>query len=511
MYAAGSAGGNLVNDRAYWLTQIQRYADGQLGAEEVKALAAALRRNGPLRRDFLELLNLDAALVEYADGSAALEEMVADLGLPSLANSLGCAVRPSARESSEENASKVTPLRRRPRSFSPVRGFLHALNRSGRDLRYPLALVWIFTFIFAGIVASVTVAIVARVDSLRLPVEGPGVTNSSLPRVKRTPPSPDEFGPVARLARSVGCTWAGEIPAPQVGEDLAAGRELVLKSGLAEIIFADGAQTILQGPATLVVRSRASAILNSGKCSVTVEHPLARGFAINTPGMKYTDLGTEFGVLVAETGEQEVHVFRGKVQADEAGSREAGAAGRSQGANSERPRHSSPVPAPRSMLLTAHQAIRLASPGAAMVQMAADEKRFVRVMLDPIPLFGTGLGLDRGAPDPHWEITAVSSDLNFKPQAAVVAVPDQSYVPDNPDRAQWISNSKSKDNMPAGCRWTFVTHFDLAGFDASTARIEGQNVSRQFCGGNPHKREGRVRPIGQSRRRGVSEVATFGN
>ena len=32
--------------------------------------------------------------------------------------------------------------------------------------------------------------------------------------------------------------------------------------------------------------------------------------------MKYTDLGTEFGVLVQESGEQEVDVFRGAVQAE---------------------------------------------------------------------------------------------------------------------------------------------------------------------------------------------------
>jgi hypothetical protein len=53
-------------------------------------------------------------------------------------------------------------------------------------------------------------------------------------------------------------------------------------------------------------------------------------------------------------------------------------------------------------------------------------------------------------------------------------------VPDNRDKAQWVSNSTSKDDMPAGCRWTMVTHFDLTGFDASTARIEGQVSADNF-------------------------------
>ena len=274
--------------------------------------------------------------------------------------------------------------------------------------------MWIFTFVFAGMAAGVIVAILAVVHGLGLPIEGPRVANSSLPPVQDIPPSP-----VARLTRAVECTWAGETLAPQVGEDLVAGRELMLKSGLAEIIFADGAQTILQGPAALVVRSRTSASLNRGKCTITVEQPLARGFEINTPGMKYTDFGTEFGVLVAQTGEQEVHVFRGRVQAVEAGSNEQGA---SRGGRTSVPR------APRTVLLTAHQAISVAAPGGPMVQMAADEKRFVRAILDPFTLFGTGVGLDRGAADPHWEITAISTEANFKPRPAVVAVPDPSYA-----------------------------------------------------------------------------------
>ncbi len=201
--------------------------------------------------------------------------------------------------------------------------------------------------------------------------------------------------------------------------------------------------------------------------------------------MKYTDLGTEFGVLVAQTGEQEVHVFRGKVQAEESviGKQEAlnerqGALRRAQGTGSRNPslsRH-----APRSMLLTAHQAISVAAPGGPIVPMAADERRFVRAILEPFPLFGTGVGLDRGASDPHWEIAAISTEANFKPQPAVVVVPEPNYARDNRDKAQWISNSEPKHNLPIGCRWTLRTHFDLTGFDPSSAHIEGQVCADNF-------------------------------
>jgi hypothetical protein len=117
-----------------------------------------------------------------------------------------------------------------------------------------------------------------------------------------------------------------------------------------------------------------------------------------------------------------------------------------------------------------------------MEQIAVNEKRFYRAMpLEPFALFSTGVGLDRGANDPHWEITKISADLPFyrqnqlgKPQAAVVAMPAESYVPDNRDKAQWISDSREKGIMPDGCRWTLRTHFDLSGLDPSTARIEGR-------------------------------------
>ena len=65
------------------------------------------------------------------------------------------------------------------------------------------------------------------------------------------PPRRRVANPVARLARTVNCAWASDRDAPEAGDDLAAGQTLVLKSGLAEIVFQSGARTILQGPARL--------------------------------------------------------------------------------------------------------------------------------------------------------------------------------------------------------------------------------------------------------------------
>ncbi len=287
---------------------------------------------------------------------------------------------------------------------------------------------------------------------------------------------------VASLARTVDCVWSGDSRGPKTGDHLAVGRKLVLKSGLAEIVFENLAgerevESILQGPAEVVIggaeiRSRTGIALNRGKLSVRIvsipgKKPSARGFAVDAPGMKYTDLGTEFGVLVAESGEQEVHVFRGKVQAEQ--SREQGAGSREQGTH-----HAAPMMLSCARGDSGIRAGRVGQAGQADPAHRGGREAFRGAILDPFPLFGTGVGLDRGKSDPHWEITAISTDANFKPQPAVVVVPEPNYARDSRDKAQWISNSEPKHSLPIGCRWTLRTHFDLSGFDPSTARIEGQ-------------------------------------
>jgi hypothetical protein len=321
-------------------------------------------------------------------------------------------------------------------------------------------MVWVSTLLFAGAVAGV-VAIISVMW------RGPSVPGDQ--QIADAPAQPLlPIGPVAHIGRARDCIWSGETKPPSVGDDLVAGRKLVLKAGLAEFVFHDGARAIVEGPAILEVSTRSSARLIRGKCALTAEGPSARGFTIDAPGMKYTDLGTEFGVLVAQNGEQEMHVFRGKVQAEQG--REQGAAIAEKRANDKR----------AALIVSAHEAIRVAAADASGSQakpiehIVADEMRFVRAILEPFPIYSSGVGLDRGARDPHWEITQVSTDANFKPQPAVVVVPDHIYVGDNRDRGQWISSSQPVHDQPPGCRWTLRTHFDLTGFDPASARIEGQ-------------------------------------
>jgi hypothetical protein len=235
--------------------------------------------------------------------------------------------------------------RARGRRRSSWRGLLgiavrRAKNKVG-DVRFNTALAYIASVLFAAVVAGTAGTLLTKFmqhspaiqqpQVAQIPAAlgrgagGDGVAAAARPAARPSVPGP---APVARLGREIDCVWSisprpsregtgAKAVAPLAGERLIAGRKLAIKSGLAEIVFDSGAETVLEGPATLEICSSASIALERGKCAVTAEKPSARGFEIVAPGMKYTDLGTEFGVLVAESGEQEVHVFRGKVQAEQ--------------------------------------------------------------------------------------------------------------------------------------------------------------------------------------------------
>ncbi|NLE38743.1 MAG: FecR domain-containing protein, partial [Pirellulaceae bacterium] len=96
------------------------------------------------------------------------------------------------------------------------------------------------------------------------------------------------------------------------GMKLFEGQEIALDEGLAEIAFADGARVVLQAPTTFEARGPNMGYLRVGRLAAGVP-PEARDFTIVTPLASVVDLGTEFGVVVADDGTAEAHVFKGEV------------------------------------------------------------------------------------------------------------------------------------------------------------------------------------------------------
>ncbi len=162
---------------------------------------------------------------------------------------------------------------------------------------------------------------------------------------------------VGRITGRINVQWSDPTQA-NVPERVALGGKYALASGLLEITYDTGAKVILQGPCTYQADSRDGGFLSLGKLTAKLEkkgsevrgqgsekvasgqslvvgghwsvasetdpeipksqipNPSsspAHAFAVRTPTATVTDLGTEFGVSVANDKSVEVQVFRGLV------------------------------------------------------------------------------------------------------------------------------------------------------------------------------------------------------
>jgi hypothetical protein len=128
---------------------------------------------------------------------------------------------------------------------------------------------------------------------------------------------------IARIARSADAVWKkeGEATRLQDGDWLSFGR-YSLEQGIAQLAFPWGTEVTLEAPAEFEFAPDGTRQLLRGQliAKVTQEDT---GFTIDTPTVRVIDLGTEFGVSTAPSGESEVHVFRGAVEARRRGDGEA--------------------------------------------------------------------------------------------------------------------------------------------------------------------------------------------
>jgi len=117
----------------------------------------------------------------------------------------------------------------------------------------------------------------------------------------------------ATFAVSSEAKWEPSMAQWNVGQRLP-DRAITLESGLAKIDFDSSASAIIEGPATFRARSNNSIDLNAGRLTAIVP-AAAHGFTVRTPSATVVDLGTEFGVAVADDQSTHLEVFRGTVQA----------------------------------------------------------------------------------------------------------------------------------------------------------------------------------------------------
>ena len=99
---------------------------------------------------------------------------------------------------------------------------------------------------------------------------------------------------------------------------LQAGSQLQLSQGTVELSFQSGVRSIITAPADLTLHNGNTLILNTGAAWFQVPES-AVGFTVRTKELKVVDLGTEFGVIAKLGGHDEVHVFKGEVEASTPG------------------------------------------------------------------------------------------------------------------------------------------------------------------------------------------------
>jgi hypothetical protein len=133
---------------------------------------------------------------------------------------------------------------------------------------------------------------------------------------------------IGQITGMVDCNFAADAKTKDLRPKTAVstGDKFTLLSGLLEITYSTGARVILQGPVTYTVESPTGGHLSLGKLTARLEKaegaaspkspfPLPpSAFVVRTPTATVTDLGTEFGVEVARSGETTSHVFHGSVQ-----------------------------------------------------------------------------------------------------------------------------------------------------------------------------------------------------
>jgi hypothetical protein len=276
---------------------------------------------------------------------------------------------------------------------------------------------------------------------------------------------------VGRVVDSFDCRWADPKTETFDGAKVPVGRKYALASGLMKISYDTGATIILEGPCTYVVESESRGFLSLGKLTARVDSraksgkqkaddrerrgavspiPKSELFSVRTPTAIVTDLGTEFGVEVDESGSSHTQVFLGKVEVQtvDAGN-------------------------PETVSLGANESVRVESGrgnGASIIHQAGNAGSFVRKMpaATPVKLFNTGLDLKVGESDPHWQLAARSDDPTFKPLGTVVVRPISKSMANNPSRSQWVSPA-GNTSLPEDVVYVFRTTFDLGNVSASRA------------------------------------------
>lgn len=119
--------------------------------------------------------------------------------------------------------------------------------------------------------------------------------------------------PAAYLTSANGCNWNGERALYAVGSGVQAGDEVALNEGIAEFRLANGVYLGIEGPASLLLASPSTLVLQHGKLTAHVPWG-SDDFKVVAAGCRVTSRDGEFGISLAEN-KLDIHAFSGEVAA----------------------------------------------------------------------------------------------------------------------------------------------------------------------------------------------------
>lgn len=243
---------------------IEQWLEGSLDAEKQSELAARLKKHPQHMQQFVE-----ANIRQQMLGDAVRGELVAD-------EVLGIAPIPSGTKKVTRSVSEDRHTR-----LADASGYDSSRRSTMR------AVAWA-----ASIAASLLIAVGWFLT-----------TNDDVEQVKHVQ-QVEPFSLVAMVQDA-----DSDLT---VGDRLSAGA-IEIKSGLVRLLFDDGVEVTLQGPAHYELIAPGKTRLHAGLLTATVP-PGAEGFLVDTPSAQVVDLGTAFGIEQHTNGTSRVSVFDGEVE-----------------------------------------------------------------------------------------------------------------------------------------------------------------------------------------------------
>lgn len=97
------------------------------------------------------------------------------------------------------------------------------------------------------------------------------------------------------------------------GDTFLPGETIRFEKGRIVIRFLSGARLAVEGPTDILITSDNGAGMTRGRATIRVPGKI-KGFTLDTPTEQVVDLGTSFGVAVAEDGATSIAVFEGEIE-----------------------------------------------------------------------------------------------------------------------------------------------------------------------------------------------------